>query len=271
MRYIPLKDKTPDQDWIDRANTLLAELKVAPNEAARNKIIDDNSEFWGQLKGWLLELSGQKCWFSEAEDCFSHLHVEHFRPKKNSKELDGTKHGGYWWLTFDWKNFRICGSVGNTKKGTFFPLRDEAKRALNPNDDLRYESPLLLDPANPHDPDLLFFNMEGRAIPHPSIVDDWEKKRVLHSVERCNLDFPALMNKRKSVWSNCWTQIQDYLQELEKLYANDSDNPIARHEVGAKAAAIKELLQSNKELSAVARACVLSTGDQRVIRLLQSA
>jgi uncharacterized protein (TIGR02646 family) len=271
MRYIPLKDERPDQDWIDRANTLLAELKAAPDEIARNKIIDNNSEFWGKLKEWLLDLSNQKCWFSEAQDCFSHLHVEHFRPKKNSKELDGTKHSGYWWLAFDWQNFRICGSVGNTKKGTFFPLRDEVKRALSPQDDLRYESPLLLDPANPHDPDLLFFNMEGRAIPNPDIVDDWEKERVLRSVERCNLDFPALMDKRKAVWSDCWTHIQGYLEELEKLHASDNDNPIARHEVGAKAAAIKKLMQGNKELSAVARACVLSTGDPRVTRLLQSA
>jgi uncharacterized protein (TIGR02646 family) len=281
MRYIPLEDKIPEQvlidkdytlqQWIEKANILLEKLKSAPNETARNKIIDDNKEFWGKLKKWLLRLSDQKCWFSEAKDCSSYLHVEHFRPKKDSKELDGKKHCGYWWLAFNWQNFRICGSVVNTKKGTFFPLQDESKRVLSPDGDLRYEFPLLLDPANPYDPGLLYFNMEGRAIPHPSITSNWERDRVVRSVERYNLDFPALMDKRKTVWNDCWKHIQDYLQELEKLYEGDQDNPMARCKLASKADAIKKLTYKDKEFSAVARACVLSTGDPRVTRLLQSA
>jgi uncharacterized protein (TIGR02646 family) len=274
MRYIPLDTPPPDAEyaeWLKKANELLDELKAAPDEEARHAIIDKNSEFWGKLKNWLLSLSDGRCWFSEAEDCFNYWHVEHFRPKKDCRELDGTKHSGYWWLAFDWTNFRICGSVGNSKKGTYFPLKDEAKRAQSPDDEVRYEAPLLLDPANPHDPDLIFFNMEGRAIPDPNIVDDWERTRVTYSIERCNLDYPGLMNKRKLVWSNCWKLIQDYRKELEKLYASNHDNDVARYAVAEKAAEIKKLIKGNLELSAVARACVLSTGDTRVTHLLKSA
>ena len=123
MRHIPLHDQAPAPEWVLEANDLLAQLRAAPDAAARNAIIDANSGVWGALKQWLLALSHQKCWFSEAKDCFSHWDVEHYRPKKSAKDVDGTEHDGYWWLAFDWQNFRICGNAGNRKKGTFFPLR----------------------------------------------------------------------------------------------------------------------------------------------------
>jgi hypothetical protein len=94
MKHIPLRDQEPDAAWLMKANRLLDELKAAPNAAARDKIIDDNSAVWGELKQWLLHLSHQKCWFSEAKDCFSHWDVEHYRPKKSAKDADGTAHDG---------------------------------------------------------------------------------------------------------------------------------------------------------------------------------
>lgn len=246
---------------------MIDELKAAPDKETRKKIIDDNSAVWGELKEWLLSLSKQRCWFSEAEDCFTHWEVEHFRPKKTARGEDGTEYEGYWWLAFDWKNFRICGNVGNRKKGTYFPLKDESNRASGPDDDHRYESCLLIDPTNPHDSSLLFFDMEGAAIPHPSITSPWERKRVIESVKRFRLDFPALENKRRTIWNNCWTCVQKYLEELERLSKGDRDNPIARQELANKADAIIELVNGDTELSSVARACILSTGDERVTRL----
>jgi hypothetical protein len=53
---------------------------------------------WGELKNWLLALSHQKCWFSEAKDSFQYWDLEHFRPKANAKNLDGSEREGYWWL-----------------------------------------------------------------------------------------------------------------------------------------------------------------------------
>lgn len=275
MKYIRLKAPKPGseyyeefQKWDAKAKKLIEALKSAPDMEARKKIIDDNKTVWGELKEWLLSLSNQRCWFSEAEDCFTHWDVEHFRPKKTAKSEDGTEYDGYWWLAFDWTNFRICGNVGNRKKGTYFPLQDESKRVSSPDDDYRYEPYLLLDPVNAHDSSLLFFDMEGKAIPDPSIVSEWEKKRVVESVKRFKLDFPALENKRRTIWNNCWNCIQKYLEELEKLYKGDKDNPVARQELANKADAIKELIDGSTELSSVARACILSTNDPRVTRLL---
>ena len=270
MRYIPLNDPPPDPEWLSKANRLLIQLNAAQDMEARKIIIDANKTFWGELKGWLLSLSHQKCWFSEAKDCFSHWDVEHFRPKKSAKDEDGTEYDGYWWLAFDWRNFRICGNAGNRKKGTYFPLGAGSHRVVNPSDDLRQENPLLLDPADADDPNLLSFNVLGKAIP-ASDLDEWDKVRVNYSIQRCNLDFGPLEDKRKVVWNDCWHHIEKYRQELETFRASDCKNMIARSQMTEQAKAIRAMLKADKELSAVARACVLSSGDSRITGMLQSA
>lgn len=258
----------PDAAWLAKATRLLQQLRNAADREARNAIIDANGAVWGELKEWLLSLSHQKCWFSEAKDCFSHWDVEHYRPKKSAKDQDGTEHEGYWWLSFDWQNFRICGNAGNRKKGTFFPLRSGCNRCVLDGDH-RLEDPLLLDPTDADDPILLSFTLEGRAVPDAFISDVWEKTRVEYSVKRYNLDFPPLMDKRKTVWADCWSRIQEYLQELAR-YHTDKTNMLAKQLSKSAAQHIREMLRPEKELSAVARACVLSSGDPRVTKLLQS-
>jgi uncharacterized protein (TIGR02646 family) len=269
MRYIALKDK-PDQAWLDKANDLLEQLKAAPDANTRHEIIDTNSKFWGELKPWLLSMSHDKCWFSEAKDCFSHWDVEHYRPKKSAKDEDGTEYEGYWWLAFDWKNFRICGNAGNRKKGTFFPLRAGCTR-VTLNGDERLEDPVLLDPTDDDDPNLLSFNMEGRAVPLPGLSDAWAKHRVEYSIERYNLDFPPLMDKRKVVWQECWQRIQEYLNEISKYEQSNHTNPVAREKYKEKMNALRAMIYPDKELSAVARACILSSGDPRIMNILQSS
>lgn len=268
MRHISLQGKSPDDAWLAKANTLVDKLRKAPTKAARDKIIDDNAGFWGDLKEWLLSLSHEKCWFSEAKDVFNHWHVEHFRPKKSAKDQDGTEHDGYWWLAFDWQNFRICGSVGNSKKGTFFPLRDGCARTTL-DGDTRLEDPLLLDPTDPNDPGLLSFDLEGNAIVAPGVNDEWDKLRVTYSITRCKLDYDPLVNKRRTLWGECWRRIQDYQAEIEK-YRNDRNNDMARKGFKDAALRLRELLKSTEEFSAVARACILSSGDDRVTNLLRT-
>lgn len=269
MRHIRLPKELPNPTWAAKADKLLIELRNAHDAKTRNKIIEDNSDIWGELKQWLLELSHQKCWFSEAKDCFSHWDVEHYRPKKSAKDADGTVHDGYWWLAFDWTNFRICGNAGNRKKGTLFPLRAGCARCT-PFGDHRHEDAQLLDPVDEDDPALLSFNLEGRAIPAAHVTNAWEKARVEYSVEGYNLDFPPLMDKRKTVWAECWERIQEYLHELT-LYHKDRSNGIAKDRYKQAARHLRELMHEEKELSAVVRACILSSGDPRLAGLLQSA
>jgi hypothetical protein len=269
VRYIPLRDKKPDDDWIAKAQELTAELKATSDPVARDEIIDNHAKLWGQLKQWLLELSHGKCWYSEAKDCFSHWDVEHYRPKKNAKDLDGTIHDAYWWLAFDWRNYRICGNVGNRTKSTFFPLRQGCTRA-SVDDDPRYENPMLLDPADAYDPTLLSFDVEGRVRAAPHVSDTWEKARVTYSVERCNLDFPPLMDRRRTVWADCWNSVEIYRSELQ-LLSRDPTNDVARNGVKEAARLLRMMIRETRELSAVARACIASAGDPRLDSLLRSA
>jgi hypothetical protein len=267
MRFVDVDGCEPDPEWCERAARVLEQLKAARCADERNQLIDYNRRLWGELKDWLLERSHGKCWFSEARDCFSYLQVEHFRPKRSAKDLDGTEHEGYWWLAVDWRNFRVCGGVGNTKKGTFFPLRSGCRRAGDPHADLRLEDPLLLDPRDPHDPTLLTFDVEGHAKPAPHLPVGWERDRADYSINRMNLDFPPLMDKRKLVWNECWRRICVYLDELAQTVA-DPTNPVARTEVRNASREIRSMLAEDKELSAVARACIIGSADPRVLALL---
>ena len=87
MRYIPLRDSEPPQDWRDKAADLLQQLQEAGSHEDRCRIIDDNAQTYRELRDWLLTRSHGKCWFSEAKDLFSHWDVEHYRPKKEAKDL----------------------------------------------------------------------------------------------------------------------------------------------------------------------------------------
>jgi hypothetical protein len=268
MRYVPLHEHLPDADWLEKAHTALEDLQAAPDVESRNLLIDRNAHVWGELKSWLLSLSHNKCWISETHFGYSHPEVEHFRPKKTARNLDGSSCDGYWWLAFEWRNFRVCGSVGNRKKGTYFPLRDGSERA-GVNSDLRCEVPLLLDPTDPHDPGLLFFSLEGLAVVEPKVCNEWERKRTEYSIDRYNLNFELLVDKRKAVWSDCWTHIRRYLAQLELLDTNP-DNTIARESMRDAATRILQLMRADQELSAVSRACLESSGDPRLGALLRS-
>jgi len=98
----------------------MKELYTQGKIEERNNLIDSKSAHWGKLKLWLKVLSHGKCWFSEVRELYSHYDVEHFRPKKEAKAMDGTVRDGYWWLAFDYTNYRLCGNVGNRKKGGWF-------------------------------------------------------------------------------------------------------------------------------------------------------
>jgi len=71
MRHIDLERHKPDPLWLEKSDELTAKLILLHEKGdieARNKLIHDNSDHWGEIKSWLLSLSNNKCWFSEARD-----------------------------------------------------------------------------------------------------------------------------------------------------------------------------------------------------------
>lgn len=282
MIFIDLENKLPtDHDlpekvrwkqadwdaWLAESNRLvgeLAKLNDAGRFKERNEFIDSNSAHWGKLKPWLLALSGGKCWFTEARDIASHLDVEHFRPKKAARNIKGPERDGYWWLAFDYMNFRIAGTVPNRKKGAWFPLRYGSQLSTYTHPCEGDEISHFLDPTNAYDVTLLAFDEEGKAVPAPGL-QRWESVRVKRTVERLKLsEHQALAEERRKVWQKTTKLINKYLQALTESPTSGA----ARERVKTTAREISSLTKPEAELSAVAKWCIRLRNDQQLLRLI---
>jgi len=257
--------------WLGKSKELvdaIAALDVAGKRDERNALIDANRAHWGALKEWLLALSAGKCWFSEARELFSHYDVEHFRPKKEARSLDGFERDGYWWLAFDYMNFRVCGNVGNRKKGGWFPLRQgslcSSYTAQCEESEYRY----LIDPIDDDDVSLIAFDEEGKVIPTPS-ASDWERERVIETAKRLKLnEHVPLTEERRKVWQKVDRLIGEF--GATKARCHTANNPAAKANLLRIRAQIREMTNPTSELSAIARWCLLFRNDPQLSRLIGS-
>ncbi|MCE7585387.1 hypothetical protein LZS99_07370 [Vibrio fluvialis] len=284
MIFIDLENKLPtDHDipnwvpwtqekwnaWLAKSNQLvgkLAVLEAAGKRDERNALIDANSAHWGELKQWLLALSGGKCWFSEVRELYSHYDVEHFRPKKEAKAIDGSERDGYWWLTFDYMNFRACGNVGNRKKGGWFPLQQGSLCSTYAAPCEESEARYLLDPIDDDDVSLIAFDEEGKVVPVPS-ASDWERQRVEETVKRLKLNEHApLAEERRKVWQKVDKLIEDF--QKTKARCASGNNPAAKEKLKSVRDGIREMTNPTAELSSVARWCLLLRNDPQLSRLV---
>lgn len=244
----------------------LAALDAAGKRDERNALIDANSAHWGAVKEWLLALSAGKCWFSEVRELYSHYDVEHFRPKKEAKALDASLRDGYWWLAFDYMNFRVCGNVGNRKKGGWFPLKSGSLCSTHAKPCEESETRYLLDPIDDDDVALIAFDEEGKVIPMPG-SSEWEQERVNETVRRLKLnEHVPLAEARRKVWQ----QVNSLVEEFTKAKARccDGDNPAAKAKLSEVRARVREMTNPAAELSAVARWCLLLRNDPQLSRLV---
>jgi hypothetical protein len=181
---------------------------------------------------------------------YSHWHVEHFRPKKEAKDPD---RDGYWWRAFDYLNYRLCGSVGNAKKGSYFPLRPGTQAAKSPTDNCEDEAPLLLDPTRADDVILLTFAETGRAVAAETV--GWFCERAEKSIKRYKLnEHPPLLRARSEVWNQCKVKIN----EMETLIAEQqkTESPTRKERFRRLTSELKEMAHRRSPFSAVARAFI---------------
>lgn len=261
MRYIPLKEKAlPSRlsRWSAKAEKLTQDLIAETDPKERKKIIKSNSRVWGNraLKKYLMSLSENKCWYSEAREVYSHYHVDHFRPKNEALDLSEIDKGGYWWLAFDWKNYRICGSIGNTKKGSrFCVLRNKANCHSDPCED---EIFYFLDPTDKNDPSKLSFDESGAMRPSSNNQDEWDYKRAKYTIDELDLNYELLKEARKDLWDTC----DSLIGELQNLMKEFNSNPSAsnRGKIESKLEDLRDLTKPKTEFSAVAVSCLLSSG-----------
>lgn len=259
MRYINTTDKSPPEAWLRRAEKFSRQLTALGSAEERKDFIDRN-KIWGEseFKPWLEGLFHKKCWYSEAKDVFSFYDVDHFRPKLQAKELDGTKREGYWWLAFDWRNYRICGAVGNrSHKREYFPLRDGSPVASGPEFDLNDEINYLLDPTDPNDPIWLTFDESGSAVP-AAMENTWEFERANVTIDIIGLNYPSVVDKRKQLWKYCTRLINDVEKMSIELNKNWSDT--LKEKLEGNLDRIRELIKEDAELSSTAIACLFHSG-----------
>ena len=257
------------QEWLVKTaeyQTELEKLHQEGNIKARNQFIDDHSAHWGKLKLWLQVLSKGKCWFSEVRELYSHYDVEHFRPKKEAKDLDKSVRDGYWWLAFDYTNYRLCGNVGNRKKGGWFPLKPGSLYSTFGNQREESEDAFLLDPTDEDDVNLIAFDEEGKAIPAPK-SSIWEKQRAEQTIERLKLnEHNDLAEARRKVWQKVSSEMDLYLKY--KARCSVGGNPAARQKVREHCRNIKAFTSYDAELSSVAKWCVFFREDPQLCRLV---
>lgn len=278
MRYINIEDVELPDDWEERARNLFSieALDELPQDEKAEKIktlkglIEDNSSLWSELKPFFAELSHQKCWYCEMKNLGSNNDVDHFRPKKRVIELKNT-HDGYWWLAFEWWNYRFScehcnrrrniktkdGDVSSGGKWDNFPILDESKRAYSPNDHIEEEIPLLLDPTNLSDIELLWFDDEGKAVPRINVPDSTciEHLRAYISIELYHLNHPLRVPERKKIYNRVKQLVSRGNRHYKKLILNQADSD-AKKSLKDTVKDLKALIAEDAELSATARAYI---------------
>lgn len=254
--------------WLAKSAQLVADLvalDAAGKRDERNALIDANSSHWSVLRDWLLALSAGKCWFSEVRELYSYYDVEHFRPKKKAKALDTSVRDGYWWLAFDYMNFRVCGNVGNRKKGSWFPLKNGSLCSSYAEPCEESETHYLLDPINNYDVALIAFDEEGKVIPMPCL-SDWEQARVNETVKHLKLnEHVPLAEARRKIWQKVDQLIADFI--IARSQCSAGNNPAVKAKLTEIRIRIRELTDPTAELSAVARWCILLRNDPLLIKL----
>ncbi len=267
MRTIDLDTIVMPDGWLEKAEQLRNELEGKTSEQ-RSKILKTNP-IWQELLVPLKDISHNKCWYSETREVMSDMDVDHFRPKNEAIQQVGDnpveKREGYWWLAYDWRNYRLSSIYSNRLrkdkhteedisfgKGAHFPLRPGCVVATN-EDELDDEVFYLLDPINPNDPDLLFFTDTGEAIPSVLEAEEpWNYQRASVSIELYHLNHTPLKDARKVVWNLCQRKINQLKKIATKAHRTAADN--ARIE--SLRTDLREMLSKEAEFSAVALACV---------------
>lgn len=256
MIYIDLFGNPPPQELIDEGQELTKKLMLlAPKE--RTAFIEKNKTYWGKLKSHYSALSHGKCWYSEAKDVASTYHMDHFRPKNKTLALTTNcdiettnSKEPYWWLAFNWKNYRFSASIPNTSKLSYFPLQPGSPIAKC-EAELEQEWPGLLDPTDEYDVSLIAFGLDGKVYPACADINSWDAERVSLSVRVYNLNYISLVDKRKEVQQACKIKIEQ-IKKAQREYAKTHSSTfrsLLKQYIGE----LRNMTKPTSELSSVAR------------------
>jgi len=225
MRFVDLDKLRLPTAWLANAKKLQSEIEALSTIAEKLAHIDANPIWQDKtLFKALSDLMNGKCWYSEAQDLMSDRDVDHFRPKKRAKNLNNVERDGYWFLAYDWENYRFSSIYSNRLrkdkfseddlsygKGIFFPLKDGTNAALTKRQ-LLDERPYLIDPTKKTDASLVSFNSFGKVIPNVPKAFLWDRERVSASTTYYHLNHSPLKEARKKMWNRCQVLINEIIQ-----------------------------------------------------------
>jgi uncharacterized protein (TIGR02646 family) len=273
MRHVDSKQigKALPKDWAKVADEAYASIKdLAKDERAAGI---EKSPRWQQLRDVLGDILDGKCWYCESRLKRSPTPIDHYRPKNNVKEAPN--HGGYWWLAYQWDNYRFtcshCNTYGTAKKrgvaggkSDHFPLWDEARRATGPRssmhvpDPLDAEQPLILDPLREADPGLLWFDPNGKVIPHPITCRNpkgYNYKRAIESIRILGLGQDELVSRRGKHCENILERLSEADDLLMKADAGDAT---AARQLDKRIRELKNAIDITAEYSAATKAALMA-------------
>jgi uncharacterized protein (TIGR02646 family) len=255
-------------------------LKELP-EGERHAFIRSNEKLWKDLRPYLAAVCGKnqedfKCWYCEVKTSRFTYHVDHFRPKGRVRDKDQQPEPGYWWLAFDYRNYRLAcefcntphqddAEIGALGKWDQFPLRDGCPRVKEPSKNVDDEIRLLIDPCKHGEVILLSFEDTGKPRPL-SPKNTYGFQMADRTIKVLNLDQTRINEARKQIAQKC----QDLVRDGNEQYGifDREGSVAARERFDGICRDIMDLVQPWSEFSAVARACLKGTGQQWVLNLL---
>lgn len=235
MRHVPLSDLLRQmladpagiKNNAQRVSSLAKVSKMLPG-LRQGYIRRNGPRKWSPVKVWLTKHLGKKCWYTEAELVGAPLTIDHYRPVSK-----------YWWLAFAAENYRVACAFANSPehnalhgfsggKGNAFPLLAPARQATCRSKGTR-ERPVILDPCNRSDCELIAFQADGRPVISPLRASDpIARRRVDESKILLNLDHPDFNAKREQLCINIADDV--------KIYEELPDGSTARSIVTARLA-----------------------------------
>ena len=268
MRYIDISQLELPDSWLAKAQELRERLEGAKDKAERDEIVEKNP-IWQELVVPLAHLSKGKCWYSEAKELMSDRDVDHFRPKSEARglpkkmgfDVDSKKREGYWWLAYDWENYRFSSIYCNRRrldkfkavvrtggKWSYFPLFNDSYVATT-KERLSDEDVVLLDPTNEHDPPLVSFDSNGDLIPNSSNPQEITRVKVSEMIY--HLDHTPLKEERIKIWNKC----KRHIDEIDRIKSQKTLSITDKARLIFIKNELKAMTSMDEELSAVAIAC----------------
>ncbi|MCU0340589.1 MAG: hypothetical protein MUE30_11950 [Spirosomaceae bacterium] len=222
-------------DMHDLLEAIAANKNLINSDIYRGKIRNEHKQTLREEVVEALEaLYHGKCAYCEQ---FTETYIEHYRPK-NGVNGSNPRHGGYFWLCYEWSNLvpscHECNKVG-TAKGNHFPVKHthvtfaqcKTNGVLDFEKCNAHQSPLLDE-----EPYLLHPEIDEPSLYLTFKIDDFKRGIALTSegqnqdrgretIRICNLNRTELLRKRQEV------VIDPILKGIRRAFGRLSKNSIA--------------------------------------------